>query len=349
MRRSSNEPRRPARRLRRARPPLPEPGGGTPPRGLVSQPGDVGAVHRPVLVAEVLDALAPVATGLLVDATVGLGGHAAALLARFPSARLVGLDVDPEALRVARSTLAPFGERAVVVEASYGELAQVLARLGVQTVDGIVFDLGVSSLQLDTPERGFSFRYEAPLDMRFAPGGMTAAAWLERASEEELVRALRDFGGEPRARRIARTIANARRRGPITTTTELRRIVLAATRRPSGRIDPATRTFQAIRIATNRELEGLPAALAQAARQLRPGGRLAVIAFHSLEDRLVKTTLRRLAGRCVCPPGTTRCACAPEQLLEVLTAKPIRPSAEEVRANPRSRSARLRVAERRAE
>jgi len=335
--------------LRRVRPPLPAPRGGTPGAEPGSSPHAAATLHRPVLVAEVLEALAPVATGLLVDATVGLGGHAAALLARFPSARLVGLDVDPEALGVARATLEAFGQRAVVVEASYCQLEEVLAGLGVQAADGFVFDLGVSSLQLDTPERGFSFRYEAPLDMRFAPRGMTAAEWLEQASEEELVRVLREFGEEPRARRIARAIANARRRGPITTTSELRRIVLAATHPRPGRIDPATRTFQAIRIATNRELEGLPGALAQAARRLRPGGRLAVIAFHSLEDRLVKTTLRRLAGRCVCPPGTTRCQCAPEQLLAVITPKPIRPSAEEVRANPRSRSARLRVAERRAE
>lgn len=300
-----------------------------------------------MLVEEVLQALAPAASGIVVDATVGLGGHAAAILQRFPAARVVGLDVDPAALATARQVLAPFGERASLVEVSYEKLAAVLGELGIASVDGVLFDLGVSSLQLDTPERGFSFRLDAPLDMRFAPQGLTAAEWLETVSEEELVRALRDFGEEPAARRIARAIANARRRGPIRTTLELRQIVLAASRRRGGRTDPATRTFQAVRIATNRELEALPGALAQATALLRPAGRLAVIAFHSIEDRLVKTTMRRLTGRCVCPPGTVRCSCSPQALLELVTTKPVRPSAAEVAANPRARSARLRVAERR--
>ncbi len=305
------------------------------------------AGHQPVMVAEVLDALAPSACGLVVDATVGLGGHAAAILARFAASRLVGLDVDPAAVEIARKTLAPFGERAVVLEASYSDLASILAGLGIHAVDSVLFDLGVSSLQLDTPQRGFSFRTEAPLDMRFAPRGMTAAEWLENASEEELVRVLREFGEEPAARRIARAIVNARRRSPLRTTVELRELVRAATRRTGGRIDPATRTFQALRMATNRELERFPGALAQATSVLRPAGRLAVIAFHSIEDRLVKRTMRRLAGRCVCPPGTEICACAPQPLLTLVTTRPIRPSPAEVAANPRARSARLRVAERR--
>jgi 16S rRNA (cytosine1402-N4)-methyltransferase len=298
-------------------------------------------------VAEVLDALTPASAGVVVDATVGLGGHAAAILENFPSMRLVGLDVDPDALDVARARVASFGSRAVLVEASYRDLSATLARMGLAAVDGFLFDLGVSSLQLDTPERGFSFRHDAPLDMRFARRGVTAAEWLAGASEEELVRTLREYGEEPAARRVARAIANARRAAPIRTTGDLRRLVTTATRGRGGRIDPATRTFQAVRIATNRELEGLPIAIDQAVRLLRPAGRLAVIAFHSLEDRLVKTTMRRLAGRCVCPPGTFACQCSPERLLDILTPKPLRPGPAEVDVNPRARSARLRVGERR--
>lgn len=333
----------PPRRRRPPRSPARYRAGRSPREARPAPPGG----HRPVLVAEVLDALAPAGDGIVVDATVGLGGHTVAILERFPAARVVGLDVDPAALAVAREAVAPFGARAVLVEASYGNLAAVVSELGIASVAGVLFDLGVSSLQLDTPERGFSFRSDAPLDMRFAPRGLTAAEWLEAASEEELVRALRDFGEEPAARRIARAIANARRRGPIRTTFELRQLVLAATDRRGGRIDPATRTFQAVRIATNRELEQLSSALAQAATLLRPAGRLAVIAFHSIEDRLVKTTMRRLAGRCVCPPGTGRCCCSPQALLALVTGKPVRPSPSEVAINPRARSARLRVAERR--
>lgn len=302
--------------------------------------------HLPVLVDEVLAALGPASKGIVVDATVGLGGHASAALARFPALRLVGLDVDAEAIKIAHRRVAPFGERVQLVEASFWDLGRVLADIGVTAVDGVLFDLGVSSLQLDTPERGFSFRHDAPLDMRFARGGVTAAEWLAGVSEEELVRVLREYGEEPAARRVARAIVNARRGAPIRTTGELRRIVAGAAR-GGGRIDPATRTFQAIRIATNHELEGIPAALDQAARALRPAGRLAVIAFHSLEDRLVKTTLRRLSGRCVCPPGAFACQCNPETLLDVLTPKPVRPGPVEIAANPRARSARLRVAERR--
>lgn len=304
--------------------------------------------HTPVLVAEVVDALAVRPGGVYVDATVGLGGHAAAILRHAEAVRLIGLDVDGDALAIARRHLAPWGANVFLVQASYRDLPACAASLGIDSVDGVLFDLGVSSLQLDTPERGFSFRHEAPLDMRFSKQGPTAAELLATLEEEELMRVLEEYGEERRARRVARAIVRAREHGPIRTTGELRRVVLQALGRSRGRIDPATRTFQALRIATNRELEGLPAAIEDAAHMIRPLGRLAVIAFHSLEDRLVKRTFRRLSGRCVCPPGSGICRCHPENILTVLTKKPLRPSEEEAEANPRARSAKLRAAERRA-
>lgn len=307
------------------------------------------AEHLPVLLSQVVTALAPSAGGWIVDATVGLGGHAGALLEAQPGARLLGLDVDPEALDLARDRLAAFGRRVVLVNASYGSLAEIASDRGIAHADGVLFDLGVSSLQLDTPSRGFSFRHDGPLDMRFGRDGATVADLLTDIEEEELVRTLREFGEEPRARRVARAIVRARQKQPIRTTGELRRVVHAALGQRRGRIDPSTRTFQALRIAVNRELESLPSALDQAARLLRPGGRLAVIAFHSLEDRLVKRALRRLSGRCVCPPGSFACQCRPDRLLEVLTPKPVTPGPEELADNPRARSAKLRVAARRSE
>jgi 16S rRNA (cytosine1402-N4)-methyltransferase len=304
-------------------------------------------IHRPVLLVQVVEALAPGRGGLIVDATVGLGGHAHALLGACADVRLLGLDLDPTALALAREKLAPFADRVELVESSYRDLATLLAQRGETQVRGVLFDLGVSSLQLDTPSRGFSFRHDAPLDMRFALRGMTAAELLSTLGEDELVKILRAYGEEPRARRVARAIVRAQTRAPIRTTGELHRIVAGALPVVHRGIDPATRTFQALRIVTNRELEDLPVALEQAAHLLAPGGRLAVIAFHSLEDRLVKHTLRRLSGRCVCPPGVTTCECRPERLLEVITRRPLRPDEAEIAQNPRARSARLRVAERR--
>ena len=306
-----------------------------------------GTLHVPVMLETVLQMLGPRAGGVYLDATVGLGGHAEAILAH-SGTRVVGLDVDPAALDRTRVRLAPFGSRATIVEAPYGRLEAVLANLQLERLAGALFDLGVSSLQLDTPERGFSFRHDAPLDMRFAPAGPTAAQWLAEVTEEDLVRVLRELGDEPRARRVARALVRARDREPLVTTGQVRRIVAAALGHPHGRIDPATRTFQAIRMATNRELEHLAAALEAAARRLEPGARLVVIAFHSLEDRISKHTLRRLSGRCVCPPATSACSCRPELLLELVTRRPLQPTDEEVAVNPRARSARLRVAQRRA-
>jgi 16S rRNA (cytosine1402-N4)-methyltransferase len=306
------------------------------------------AEHLPVLLSQVVTALKPSAGGWIVDATVGLGGHARALLEAQPGARLLGLDVDSEALALARDRLAAFGRRVVLVNASYASLAEIASAQDIANVDGVLFDLGVSSLQLDTPSRGFSFRHDGPLDMRFGRNGATVADLLTDIEEEELVRALREFGEEPRARRVARAIVRARQKQPIRTTGELNRVVHAALGQRRGRIDPSTRTFQALRIAVNHELESIPSAIDQAARLLRPGGRLAVIAFHSLEDRLVKRALRRLSGRCVCPPGSFACQCGPERLLEVLTPKPVTPGPEELANNPRARSAKLRVAARRS-
>jgi len=302
--------------------------------------------HKPVLCARVVEALAPPAGGLIVDATVGLGGHAHALLTLFPSLHVLGMDVDPEALAIAQQRLEGFGSRAALVNASYWRIAEVAHAQGVEVADGVLFDLGVSSLQLDTPARGFSFRHDAPLDMRFGATGTTAAQILAQAGEEELVRVLREFGEEPRAKRVARAIVRARTKQAIHTTGELRRVVLSALGPARGRIDPATRTFQALRIATNRELEGISPAIEQSAHLLRPGGRLAVIAFHSLEDRLVKRALRHLSGRCVCPPGSFGCACQPERLLEILTPRPVTADDAEVAENPRARSAKLRAARR---
>jgi 16S rRNA (cytosine1402-N4)-methyltransferase len=304
-------------------------------------------VHRPVMLQQVVEGLAPRPGGVIVDATVGLGGHAEALLLAEASLRLVGLDVDPAAVTLASRRLERFGERARVVRASYWDLDETLDTLGLARVDGVLFDLGLSSLQLDTASRGFSFRDDAVLDMRFSGEGVTAAELLARVSEVELARILRDFGEEPRARRVARAIVRSRLREPIRTTGQLHRVVRSVLGGARGRTDPATRTFQALRIATNRELEGITPALDAAAARLAPEGRLVAIAFHSLEDRLVKQAMRRLAGRCICPPGTVVCQCEPREMLEILTPRPLRPDESEMQSNPRARSARLRAARRR--
>jgi 16S rRNA (cytosine1402-N4)-methyltransferase len=268
--------------------------------------------------------------GLYVDGTVGLGGHAEEVLRRSaPDGRLIAFDRDPAALEQARARLSPFADR---VRFEHADFREVPARLGAAAPDGILIDMGVSSMQLDDPERGFSFSAEGPLDMRMDPTeGLTAADLVNRLPEHELADVIYRFGEERASRRIARAIVEARRRRHLTTTTELAEVV----RRSAGRsrrkgLDPATLTFQALRIHVNRELEGLAAALEELAGALAPGGRLAAIAFHSLEDREVKHTFRALA-----PRG-----------FRLLTKKPVRPTDEETRRNPRSRSARLRAIER---
>lgn len=301
--------------------------------------------HVPVLVEDVVGFLAPHRGGRYVDATVGLGGHAEAVLEASPQVHLLGVDRDGAALARSRERLARFGDRVRLVQANFADLPELLEELGWGRVDGLLADLGLSSLQLDTPERGFSFRFEAPLDMRMGEEGMTAADVVNRYGEAELADILRDFGEERAARRIARRIVEARQRSPIRTTTELRELVhgvLGSRRR--GRVDPATRTFQALRIEVNRELAALERLLEEAVNLLRPDGRLVVLSYHSLEDRRVKHRLRHL-DRGEVDPVTGR-PVAETQLLEVLTRRPVRAREDEVESNPRARSARLRAARR---
>jgi 16S rRNA (cytosine1402-N4)-methyltransferase len=288
------------------------------------------ATHTSVLLAEALELLAVRPGGLFVDGTVGLGGHAAAVLrASSPDGRLLGLDRDGETLALARERLAEFGSRARLEQ---GDLREIPERLGDERADGILLDLGISSAQLDDPARGFSFQKDGPLDMRMDRSqGETAADVVNRTRERDLAELLYAYGEEPLSRRIARAIAFARERRPIETTGELAEIVRRAaprSRRPG--LHPATRTFQALRIRVNREIEGLREAIEGAAACLAPAGRMVVIAFHSLEDRAAKEAFRSLSGR-----G-----------FRVLTRKPVRPGEEEVRENPRARSARLRAVSR---
>lgn len=279
------------------------------------------------------------------DGTVGAGGHSWGILqASSPDGQLLGMDVDPQALELAGKKLAEFSGRWHLVQASYVTLRERLEELKWEKVDGVLLDLGLSSMQLDTASRGFSFQVEAPLDMRFDPEGEVSAADLvNQLGEAELADLLYRFGEERRARQVARAIVAAR---PITTTIQLARVVARTTRGGKRGIHPATRTFQALRIAVNGELEALEQVLPLTPEVLLPGGRLAVISFHSLEDRIVKQFMRSESRNCICPPGQPDCTCDHRASLRVLTAKPIRPQEEEVENNPRSRSARLRVAER---
>ena len=307
--------------------------------------------HIPVLLQEVLAWIAPERGGLFVDCTVGLGGHAEAILERASGARLLGLDRDAEALRRARERLSRFGSRARLVEADFADLPGILSRLGEGPAAGVVADLGVSSLQIDTAERGFSFRAEGPLDMRMGRQGRSAAEVVNQYSEEDLQRILWQYGEERQARRIARALVESRRTKPLETTEDLKRVIYAAKgraqrgpRRREGRVDPATRAFQALRIEVNSELSRLQTMLDEVVALLESEGRLVVISYHSLEDRIVKNSLRRLArGKIDEITGRPH---SESRVIEVLTKKPVRPSAEETEANPRARSARLRAARR---
>ena len=301
--------------------------------------------HLPVLLRDVVDLLGPVPPGIVVDGTVGGGGHAEALLGACPHLSVVGLDRDPDAVAAAAARLSRFGPRVQVVHARFDRLATVMSDLGHTSASGVLFDLGVSSPQLDRPERGFSHRREGPLDMRMDPSTATSAATLvNEAPEGELADLLRRLGDERYASRVARAIVAAR---PIDTTTELAEVVRDAIPAPARRRGrhPATRTFQALRIAVNAELEVLPSALDQAIDLLVPGGRCAVLAYHSGEDRIVKSRFRRAAtGGCTCPPALP-CGCGAVPVVRLLRAGAAKPSAEEVAANPRAASARLRVVE----
>jgi len=295
------------------------------------------------LLAETVEWLAPERGGLFVDATLGAGGHAAALLERNPALRLVGIDQDPEALALARERLRRFAGRVHFVEGNFQTIGDILSELS--PADGILADLGVSSMQLDTAARGFSFRRDGPLDMRMSQSGPSAADIVSTATPEKLTRILRDYGEERMAAKIVRGIVAERSRGPITSTRQLARIVAGA-KGTREKIDPATRVFQALRIEVNQELVALSRFLAAAAQHLNARGRLAIISYHSLEDRLVKNAFRRDSGVCLCPRNLPHCVCGARRILTVLTRRPITPSEAEQRSNPRSRSARLRVAER---
>jgi len=299
--------------------------------------------HQPVLYQEIIHALRPKSGGRYIDGTLGAGGHASGILAASqPDGQLLGLDVDPQAIELARRNLAPFGERAHINRSSYTTMATQMATLGWNAVDGILLDLGASSMQFDSPQRGFSYLAEGPLDMRFDPSKpLTADEIVNLWTEAELAELIYRFGEERAARRIARAIVRAR---PVKGTRELAAIVSKASPR-HGSHPPATQTFQALRIAVNSELEAVETTLPQAAKALDRHGRMAVITFHSLEDRLVKEYYRRESRDCICPPEQPVCTCGHHAILKEITRRPIRPTDREIEQNSRARSAKLRVAE----
>jgi 16S rRNA (cytosine1402-N4)-methyltransferase len=309
------------------------------------------AGHVPVMVEEVMQALAPHPGSLQIDGTLGGGGHAVRILeAISPGGKLLGLDADPAAIERARLRLAPYGARAVLRQANFEDLAALASETGFDPADGLLLDLGLSSNQLADEARGFSFRAAGTLDMRFDPSrGEPASALLERLDERGLAALFRRYGEEPFAGRIARAIVEARERAPLASAAALADVIEGAVPfQPAGRhrVHPATRVFQALRIAVNRELEVLEAVLAAGLRILRPGGRIVVLTYHSLEDRVVKRFIAGERRGCVCPPEVPVCVCGRSPRLRVVPGTPATPSQDEVASNPRSRSARLRAAER---
>lgn len=313
-------------------------------RALLKEP-QPEAVHVPVLLETTVNLLNVRPGARYVDCTLGTGGHAAAILERcLPGGALLGIDADPRATEKAETRLGQYGDAVVLVNDNFGHLEDICHRQNFHPVDGILFDLGMSSLQLEDEARGFSFRFDAPLDMRFNPERpVTAADMVNSLSENELSDLLSRYGEEHRSRLIARRIVRSR---PINTTLQLVEVVGQTSGTGAGRIHPATRTFQALRIAVNEELANLEAGLKQAMGLLNPGGRLAVISYHSLEDRLVKQFMQRESKGCLCPVDVPRCQCGHVPTLRMVMGKAVTPSADEVGVNPRSRSAKLRVAER---
>jgi 16S rRNA (cytosine1402-N4)-methyltransferase len=301
--------------------------------------------HTPVLVEEAVEALSVQPGGRYIDCTLGGGGHAAAILERSaPGGQLLGIDADPEAIRIARARLEDFRDSTILVNQNFTELQAICYKYDFFPVHGILFDLGLSSIQLNGSGRGFSFQHDAPFDLRLNPEQeLTAADFVITYSDNELFSLIKTYGEEGHARRIARSIVLKR---PIKTTLQLVRIIEQAVGGKRGKIHPATKTFQALRISVNQELEHLESALRQAVSLLGFEGRLVVISYHSLEDRIVKQFMQREARDCICPPGTLACVCGHTASLRLVRRRVITPSAAEVQANPRSRSARLRVAER---
>jgi 16S rRNA (cytosine1402-N4)-methyltransferase len=301
--------------------------------------------HIPVLVEETVKALAVQPGGRYIDCTLGGGGHAAAILERSsPGGQLLGIDADPEAIKVANERLQDYRDSVLLINENFASLQAICLRYDFQPVHGILFDLGLSSLQLGESGRGFSFQEEGPLDMRLSPEQqITAADIINRSSEAELSDIIREYGEEGYSRQIAQRIVKER---PIETTLQLAKIVEQAVGGRKGKIHPATKTFQALRIAVNQELDNLESALEQAVNLLGFGGRLVVISYHSLEDRIVKQFMRQESRDCICPVGTPTCVCGHSASLRLVSRRVITPSAQELKANPRSRSARLRVAER---
>jgi 16S rRNA (cytosine1402-N4)-methyltransferase len=306
--------------------------------------------HTPVMQKEVVEALKLKPGGIYVDGTVGGGGHAFEILEKItPNGMLIGIDLDDDALAASEIHLKSFGRRKILVKGNFADVDKILDTLGVKQVDGILLDLGVSSHQLDTPDRGFSFSLDAPLDMRMDKSrGLTAYDLVNTMSCKDLERIIREYGEEFMAGRIARAIEAKRKTAPIQTTAELAALIYhlspPAVRRK--KIHPATKTFQAVRIAVNDELESLHKAIHHGVEALKTGGRISIIAFHSLEDRMVKDTFRSWEKGCICPPGFPFCTCGRKQTLKIISRKPITAGANEIESNARARSAKLRTAER---
>jgi len=304
---------------------------------------DAASLHLSVMPGEVLRVLEVERGGTYVDCTLGLGGHAESILSASDATRVIGIEQDDEAMMLASKRLERFGQRVRLVKSNFSQIADVVD----EPVDGVLADLGVSSLQLDSETRGFSFRFDAPLDMRMdvASGGRTAAELLAETDEKELADIIYRYGEERHSRRIARRIVEKRKSGePIETTTQLAELVKRAVPfNPKDKIHPATRTFQALRIAVNGELDILEQFVKDAVDVLKTEGRLAIITFHSLEDRIVKHAFQRLSGKCICPPRQPVCTCGAVKKVEILTKKPLLPTEAEQKQNPRSRSAKLRA------
>ncbi|CAN5605332.1 16S rRNA (cytosine(1402)-N(4))-methyltransferase RsmH [soil metagenome] len=308
---------------------------------------DVENAHKSVLIDETMHFLSPENGGLFVDTTLGLGGHTEGMLESGSGAAVIGIDQDPHAIELATKRLSRFGSRVKIVKANFSQIRQVVVDANQGSPSGILADLGVSSLQLDSESRGFSFRFDAPLDMRMDTGDdkQTVADLLATVNQDELANIIYEFGEERASRKIARWIIEKRENGePIRTTFELADLVRRAVRTsPKDKIHPATRTFQALRIAVNNELDILNGFITNSVDILKTNGVLAIITFHSLEDRIVKHAFQRLAGKCQCPPRIPQCVCGAAKKVEILTRKPVLPTDAEQSENPRSRSAKFRA------